>query len=180
MAWTAPKTWVGNEVPTAAALNTHIRDNMLETMAAKALTEGSIFVASGPNSIVERQVVTDRIATSQSTSSTTYTNLATVGPSVTCTTGTGAIVFHSCSVSNNASGFSSMSWDITGATTRSAFDSFAIRLDGVTAANTWKVGSSDMITAVLTPGVNTFTAKYKAETGTTATFADRFLCVIPF
>lgn len=29
MAWTAPRTWVDGEVPTAALLNTHLRDNLL-------------------------------------------------------------------------------------------------------------------------------------------------------
>lgn len=28
MAWTTPRTWVAGEVPTAAILNTHIRDNL--------------------------------------------------------------------------------------------------------------------------------------------------------
>ena len=30
MAWTAPRTWVASEVPTAAIMNAHIRDNFLE------------------------------------------------------------------------------------------------------------------------------------------------------
>ena len=29
MAWTAPRTWVANEVVTAALMNTHVRDNLL-------------------------------------------------------------------------------------------------------------------------------------------------------
>lgn len=29
MAWTAPRTWVVGEIPTAANFNTHVRDNML-------------------------------------------------------------------------------------------------------------------------------------------------------
>lgn len=29
MAWTAPRTWVAGEVPTAAMMNAHIRDNLL-------------------------------------------------------------------------------------------------------------------------------------------------------
>ena len=29
MAWTTPRTWVVSEVPTAALLNTHLRDNLL-------------------------------------------------------------------------------------------------------------------------------------------------------
>jgi len=180
MAWTAPQTWAANAVLTAAQLNTHLRDNMLETMPAKALTEGSIFVTSAANSIVERQIVTARVATSQGTSSTSYTDLGTVGPAVTVTTGTGAIVFHSCQVQNSSTGFSSMSWAISGATTRAALDGTAIRHDGISGGNPWKVGSTDFLLAVLTPGSNTFTAKYKAESGFTATFADRFICVIPF
>lgn len=30
MAWTSPRTWVSGEVLTAALLNTHVRDNLLE------------------------------------------------------------------------------------------------------------------------------------------------------
>lgn len=30
MAWTSPRTWVAGEVLTAALLNTHVRDNLLE------------------------------------------------------------------------------------------------------------------------------------------------------
>lgn len=30
MAWTSPRTWVAGEVVTAALLNTHLRDNLLE------------------------------------------------------------------------------------------------------------------------------------------------------
>ena len=28
MAWTTPRTWVVGEVPTAAIMNTHVRDNL--------------------------------------------------------------------------------------------------------------------------------------------------------
>ncbi len=30
MTWTAPRTWVTSEVPTAAIFNTHVRDNLLD------------------------------------------------------------------------------------------------------------------------------------------------------
>ena len=29
MAWTAPRTWVIGEVPIAALMNTHVRDNLI-------------------------------------------------------------------------------------------------------------------------------------------------------
>lgn len=33
MTWTSPRTWVAGEKPTAATMNTHIRDNLLELYA---------------------------------------------------------------------------------------------------------------------------------------------------
>ena len=51
MAWTAPRTWVVGEVLTAALLNTHLRDNMLETAPAKAATAGDVFYADDANSL---------------------------------------------------------------------------------------------------------------------------------
>lgn len=43
MSWTTPKTWVTDEVIYAADLNTALRDNMLETEAAKAASNGGVF-----------------------------------------------------------------------------------------------------------------------------------------
>lgn len=46
MAWIAPQTWVAETVVTAAQMNESLRDNMLETEAAKATTAGGIFTQS--------------------------------------------------------------------------------------------------------------------------------------
>lgn len=46
MAWTTPKTWIAGEVITGADLNTELRDNMLETMTAKATTAGYLCTRS--------------------------------------------------------------------------------------------------------------------------------------
>lgn len=51
MAWTAPRTWVSGETVTAAQLNTHLRDNMLETAPAKVTTAGDIVYATGANAL---------------------------------------------------------------------------------------------------------------------------------
>jgi hypothetical protein len=51
MAWTAPRTWVAGEVLTAALLNTHLRDNILETTPATVTTAGDVVVADAANSI---------------------------------------------------------------------------------------------------------------------------------
>ena len=49
MAWTAPRTWVTAEIVTAGNMNTHVRDNFLETGPAKVTTAGDIVYAIGAN-----------------------------------------------------------------------------------------------------------------------------------
>lgn len=179
MAWTVPKTWVGGEVPTAALLNAQLRDNMLETMPAKATTSGQIFVGNGVNSIVGRVPDGARVTTGETTTSTSYTDLATVGPSVTITHGVYAAIFWSCSIQNTtANADTYMSWAMTGSNTRAAGDLYSVRQDGVPASNVWRMGSVD-IHSGLTPGTTTFTAKYRCDSGT-ASYSDRFIAVIPF
>lgn len=178
MAWTAPITWVGGAVPTAALLNAQLRDNLLETMPAKATTEGSIFVATGVNTITERSVEFARISDDETTASTSYTNLATTGPEVTATTGTKAVVFHSCGMKNTVTDAQTMmSWAISGATTRAALDSISVFQGGSDTDNRASGGMMDYVTN-LTPGSNTFTAKYRVTAGT-GSFNNRFIAVIP-
>lgn len=51
MAWTSPRTWVALETVTASQLNTHLRDNLLETAPAKVTTQGDMIYATGANAI---------------------------------------------------------------------------------------------------------------------------------
>ena len=51
MAWTAPRTWVTGETVTAALLNTHVRDNLLQTATAKVTTAGDITHATAANTL---------------------------------------------------------------------------------------------------------------------------------
>ena len=51
MAWTSPRTWVALEVLTAALLNTHLRDNLLETAPAKVTTQGDTVYATGSSAL---------------------------------------------------------------------------------------------------------------------------------
>lgn len=178
MAWNAPLTWAGNQVPTASQLNAQLRDNLLETMPAKATSVGSIFVGTGVNSISERFVDMAKVNTLETTSSTSYTNLATVGPSVTLTTGTSAFVFHGCHLHNNTlDEYAYMSWAVSGATTIAASDGVALIIGALTGTQTNSGGMVDIVTN-LTPGVNTFTAKYRVSAGT-GTFIRRNIAVIP-
>ena len=51
MAWTNPRTWAVGENVTAALMNTHVRDNMLQTAPARVTTQGDIVFASGANAL---------------------------------------------------------------------------------------------------------------------------------
>jgi hypothetical protein len=179
MAWTVPMTFEPNTALTAAQLNTYLRDNMLETAPSKATTPGYHFVSTGPFSIAERPIVGKQINTQESTSSTSYTDLATPGPTITCETGSQAIYLISARMSNTASegtGSTRASIDISGATTIAASDSRELTLHGVANGAQCKMAMA-FFEDGLTPGMNTFTMKYKVISGT-GTFAERNLIVI--
>jgi hypothetical protein len=179
MAWTAPKTWVGGEVPSATSLNAHLRDNLLETMPAKATTEGDIFVGAGPNAITTRRIEGHRISTFESTTSTSYVNLATTGPTVTVTHGAFVLVMWSTQLQSSVgSNASFMSYAVSGSNTIAASDNISITQTVASLTQPWRVGNMNIHTT-LTPGTSTFTAKYRVESGT-ADYSDRFLAVIPF
>jgi len=54
MTWTAPRTWVTGETVTAALMNTHLRDNLLETCPATVTTAGDMVYADAANSMGSR------------------------------------------------------------------------------------------------------------------------------
>jgi len=117
------------------------------------------------------------VATSQTTTSTSYTDLATSGPAVTVTTGTTVYVILTCYQFNNISGsVSFMGVAVTGATTIAASDTECVSARGAVAG-----GQDFQMSAVykmtVTAGSNTFTAKYRV-TANTGTFQRRGLTVI--
>lgn len=179
MAWTAPMTFAAASALTAAQMNAFVRDNMLETAPAKATTAGRIFVATGANAIAERAVSGATVATSQTTASTSFTDLATSGPAVTVTTGTQAMVFVAAQMSNaTANAFSNMSFAVSGATTSAAAIGRAIEhidTGGTAGQQISRTGAWTYI--ALTAGSNTFTAKYSVSAGT-GTFVNRHLIVV--
>ena len=120
------------------------------------------------------------VATNQGTTSVTYTDLGTVGPAVTVTTGTKALVIVSALAYNNTSGSQSlMSAAVSGATTLAASDTRAYLVEA-TANNIPSLGmSSATLITGLTAGSNTFTAKYRREyVSGSATFSQRNITVI--
>lgn len=179
MAWTAPMTAVSGTIWTSAQFNAHIRDNLLETMPGKATAAGNIFVSNGLNSIAQRVPSTNIVATSQTYTGVLYGDLGAVGPAVTVTTGTAAMVWFGARMSHSSGlGETSMSVAVSGATTIAASDDWRMLQSGVTANNTNRFMVGHMFTN-LTAGSNTFTAKYKTS-GATATYQDRDIVVIPF
>ena len=113
------------------------------------------------------------ITTSQTTTSNLYTDLATVGPTVTLTTGTKALVSIAVTTRSSSAAQSKMSFAISGATTVAATDNYCIGQ----AANLiyFFLGASFLVTG-LSAGSNTFTSKYAS--GATGTFEARHISVI--
>lgn len=179
MAWTSPMTAVANTALTAAQWNTHVRDNLLETAPGKASAAGQTFVATAANAIAARVPTGATVITSQATTSTSYTDLTTVGPSVTVTTGTKAIVCMSTTLLNSGTSFGSFaSYAVSGATTIAAADQWSLILDGTALNNPVRYGGIHFQES-LNPGSNTFTMKYKADATSSASFANRHLFVFP-
>lgn len=178
MAWSAPMTAIAGAVYLAAEFNQYVRDNLLETAPAKATAANRIFVTTGANAITERAIGTAQVTSAQSTSSTAFTDLATVGPAVTITTGTLALAWWSAQMdSNTATDANLMGIAVSGATTIAATSDTALILRAVDAPNFTQQAAMAAYFS-LTPGSNTFTAKY-ATGGGTGRFDERKLLVIP-
>jgi hypothetical protein len=79
-------------------------------------------------------------------------------------------------MANSSNGQCLASVAVSGASTIAADDAYGIELQGVTANNSNRWGSSRKLDG-LTAGSNTFTMKYAATN--TGTFANRHLVVMP-
>jgi hypothetical protein len=174
VSWSAPMTAVAGATFTAAAFNQYVRDNLNETGPAKVTAAGQLLVSTAANALAARAPGAAVVATSQTTTSTSYADLATVGPSVTVTTGTQAVVWHGAAISNSGANSTRMSVAVSGASTVAASDAWAAIVVGTSAHN---LGKFHFFTG-LTAGSNIFTAKYSVAAGT-GTYVNRELVVIP-
>lgn len=117
----------------------------------------------------------DAINTGQTTTSTSYTDLATAGPTITCTTGTSALVTLGAYVQTPSTEAVYMSFAVSGPSSIGASDTRSFTM--YNGAGTLSVQASSIVyLTTLTSGTNTFTAKYRT-TGGTATFATRVMLV---
>jgi hypothetical protein len=156
--------------------NTYLRDNLNECPTAKASAAGQIFVSTAANQVAARLVNADYIATQETTTSTSYTDLATSGPSVTATTSASAIVAIYCNQFHSTGLAAWMSYAISGATTDPSNDNRSLQLQSTGGQH---IGATFFHSAILTPGTNTFKAEYRVSTSGTGTFSVRRLMVIP-
>ncbi len=178
MAYSTPLTAVSSSTLTAAQWNASVRDNILETPAAKATAAGRLFVSTGVNAIAERVVSSASVATSQTTTSATFADLATVGPAVTVTTSTHAIAFIQTNISNStATAITAAGVTVSGASSIAASDDAAIVFQPPSAGVGGRHSVVVHFNGTLTAGSNTFTMKYRAS-APTATFLNRTLTVI--
>jgi hypothetical protein len=116
------------------------------------------------------------VATDQSTTSSSYTDLSTSGPAVTLTTGTKVLVIVSAyEYQSDSGGQARMSYAVSGATTIAAGDSTALILRRIDDTN---LRASAVSRVTVTAGSNTFTAKYRTTGTGTANFLNREICVI--
>jgi len=174
MAWTTPLTAVSNTALTAAQWNASVRDNLLTTPAALATTDSQWVVSSGANSVVARRPdFGNTVSASQSTSSTSFVDLATVGPTLTMTTGVRGLCLWGCQLTNS-SGAANSYMSFTGANF-TASTTASVQNAGTAAIQ----ASYTLFLNGMTAGSNTFTAKYSCSSGT-GTFQDRRLQVLPF
>lgn len=172
-------TAVAGATFTAAEFNQYVRDNLNECPTAKATAVAQFFVSTGANAVAARQMANAAVTASQSTASTTYTDLATVGPQVTVTTGTLAMVLFASRIQNSlTNGAAEVSVAVTGASAVGASAEWSIKLDGIAAANANRQSMVHLFSG-LTPGSNIFTMKYLVGSGT-GTFSSRELIVLPF
>ncbi len=161
-----PGTWV-QVMPTGGGL------------LSVTATDGSIVVggsATAPTVGIGTIGGGATVATSQTTTSATYADLATVGPAVTLTTGTLVLVIIGCNMAESTLGaFSLMSYAVSGATTTAASDAWAMLYQSAVATD--QIAASMASVQTVTAGSNVFTAKYRVNANT-GTFFNRWISVL--
>lgn len=140
------------------------------------VTTAKIFDGAVTPSKLDLDPATTSVATSQTTTSTSYTDLATAGPAATVTIGANglALVIITGKLFNSGVNDTFMGYAVSGANTVAATDTTA----QVVNSTPGQRNSTMSLLTGLTPGSTTFTAKYRVAAGT-GTFSDRNIIVIP-
>jgi hypothetical protein len=181
--WTAPKTWTADTTLTAAELNAQIRDNLLHQAAPIVTGNRGYVMTTGSNELAFRQTERSVNQGAGERNSTSYGDLSgtVVGPRVTATTGTAALVIFGCTmIQKDSDGTSCVtSVAVSGATSISADDGRALRMQ--TTVDRRMCASQFAFFSTLNPGENTFTMQYRVGvTNNTGRFLRRRIMVMPF
>lgn len=149
------------------------------------MSAGATWVVLGAigNSQSRLVPVTAAVDTFESTTTTgSYVDLATVGPSVTATIGATGIAEVTLTgwLSRTDAGQASMCYQISGATSVAPTTARAVTMNTHDAAGFDLQASAKFLVTGLNPGVHTFTAKYYNVPSGTAYFADRLISVVPY
>jgi hypothetical protein len=159
MSWSAPPTAVTGAIITAAFWNTGGRDNLVDLDRRTSPTAATV-------------------DTGQTTSSLSYTDLATAGPAVAVTIGsTGkALVAIYASLANTTNNYALAGYAVSGASTVAAADLAALQHGSSIAIR----AGATLLHESLIAGSNTFTMKYRKDAGAgTADFTGRRILVTP-
>lgn len=121
------------------------------------------------------------VAANESTTSTAYTDLTTIGPAVTVdieASGAALVIVSARIYSDADGGQGLMTFDVSGATTVAGGDARALILTSP-GVNLYNATSRLYHVTGLVAGSNTFTSKYRRLGGTQATFGYRGIAVLP-
>lgn len=182
MSWSTPLTAVSNATLTAAQWNASVRDNLLVTAPALATAAGNMFVSSGANVLAQRVPNSDTVNTSETTTSTSYVNLTTAGPTASSVVSDVRVIVWWTVQSNTAtvSTDSLSSIDVSGATTTAATDNYCTDVGQPGSGTAFlDVSASRVVRLTVTAGTNTYKVVYRV-TGGTGTFKRRTIVVLPF
>lgn len=150
-----------------------------DKIANDAITTAKIDDGAVTSSKLDLQPQTDTVAAGQTTSSTTFTDLATVGPSVTVNIGPNGLALvsvHSQFVGDNTAQNQQIAVQASGANT---IANSTYLSSGTTSGISQVFGGTKLLTG-LNPGSTTFICKYRrVGAGSLAEFANRSLSVVP-
>lgn len=173
---------------TAASINNQVNTIVNDyngNITAANLASSSVTTAKITNSTVTADKLSTGatqtlIATSESTASTSYTDLATVGPSVTVTIGVNGLALLTITVQQSNSAGTAVtytSYVASGANTIAASDNTALVFVSPANNNALQASYTALLTG-LTAGSTTFKMQYRCN-GSIGSWLNRRLAVIP-
>jgi hypothetical protein len=176
-------TAVAGTLLTVSQFNVHVRDNLLETAASRAMNPSWLWFADGPNRSSEHQIEDGVVETQESTTSESYTDLTTHGPAVNVACNDHILIMMNCQLGNSAANFSCASYEIAseleGGFLSEANNGRALLQDGG-AGRRNRYGTVQTFRGLNGPGRYRITMKYRvSNSASTGTFEKRRLQIMP-